>query len=46
MANLLFITAEAKGDTDGINDQTLFVVGHSIISRMVGAMRAAERLRL
>ena len=46
IANLLFIAAEAKGGTDGISDKTLFVVAHSIMSRMDGARKAAKRLGL
>ena len=44
IANLLFIAAEAKGGTDGISDKTLFVVAHSIMSRMGGAKAGLVRL--
>jgi hypothetical protein len=45
-ANLLFIAPEARGVTDGMGDKTSFVVVHSIMSRMDGARKAAESLRL
>jgi hypothetical protein len=44
IANPLFIAAEAKGGANGIGDKTLYIVAHSIMSRMDGARKAAERL--